>query len=649
MLTRFIPRTTAAGLLAAFFICSMSIASAQDSTVDYSRPRSHLSNPVGPYEGRTVPEPRMTNSVHTRELVKDGKLMLSLSDAIVLALENNLDLAIARYNLEIADTDILRTKAGSEARGVASGLVQGTPGGGVGGFGTGAPGAGAGGTSGGAGGAGTGAGGLVQSTIGTGAPVQSYDPSLTGTAQLEHAAFPLSNIVTTGTPLLRQNSGTVSLRYLQAFATGTSVTLGFDNQRITDNGIFTSLVPALNSQFRVTLRQRLLSGFGIGPNTRFIRIAKNNREISDIAFRNQVIATVTQVENIYWDLVNAIEDVNVKERSLALAQKTLEDNKRQVELKSMAPIEVVRAEAEVDSRNQELIVARTGLELQQLLMKNALSRDLSDDQLAHADVIPTDTIMVPENEPVVPTQDLVAQAMAGRPELAQARIDLTNREISRKAARNALLPTVDLIGFYGGSGLAGSPNPNLQGQGGTSVAPSGFTDAFVNSFNGSSPDYGAAVSLNIPIRNRAAQADQIRSELEYRQAQLHLRQLQNQVRIEVQNAQFAVEQNRARVDSARKARDLARRTFDIEQKKFALGASTSLQVLQVGRDYAVAASNLLAAMTTYAKSRVELDRVVSATLEHNGINIDDAESGRVHNAPVVRDVMPRTADNNANR
>jgi outer membrane protein TolC len=180
------------------------------------------------------------------------------------------------------------------------------------------------------------------------------------------------------------------------------------------------------------------------------------------------------------------------------------------------------------------------------------------------------------------------------------------------------------------------------------VAPSGFTDAFVNSFNGSSPDYGTAVSLNIPIRNRAAQADQVRSELEYRQAQLHLRQLQNQVRIEVQNAQYAVEQNRARVDSARKARDLARRTFDIEQKKFALGASTSLQVLQVGRDYAVAASNLLAAMTTYAKSRVELDRVIAATLEHNGISIDDAESGKVHNAPVVRDVMPRTADN-ANR
>jgi outer membrane protein TolC len=396
-------------------------------------------------------------------------------------------------------------------------------------------------------------------------------------------------------------------------------------------------VPALNSSFRATVHQRLLSGFGLGPNLRFIRIAKNNREISDIAFRDQVIATVTQIQNIYWDLVNAAEDLKVHERSVALAQKTLEDNRKQMELQAIAPIEVMRAEAELDTRRQELITAQTAFELQQLLMKNAIMRDVSAPDIALAKVIPTDTMAIADTEPVVPTQDLIREALAQRAELAQARIDLTNRQITRKAARNALMPTVDLVGFYGGSGQAGLQNPLLPAgsQPPTPLASSGFVDAFHQSFNGSSPDYGVGVQLNIPLRNRAAQADQIRSELEYRQAELRYQQLQNQIRIEVQNAQFAVTQNRAKVDSARKQRDLAQRTYDIEEKKLALGASTSLVVLQVGHDLAVADSNLVAAKTIYEKSRVELDRVIGATLEHNGISMDDAESGRVNNAPHI--------------
>jgi outer membrane protein TolC len=589
-----------------------------------------------PYTGRTVQKASVANSPKTKQEIVDGKLRLSLSDAIALALENNLDLAIARYNLQIADTDILRTKAGAAARGVASGLVQGTPGGGVGGFGTGAPGAGAGGTSGGAGGAGTGAGGIVQSTIGTGAPVQSYDPNLQGGFQVEHAAFPLTNTVTTGTALLQQNTTTANFDYTQAWATGTSLDVGLNNSRLTTNSLFETLVPALQSSFRATVRQRLLSGFGLGPNLRFIRIAKNNREISDIAFRDQVIATVTQIQNIYWDLVNAAEELKVQQRSVALAEKTLEDNRKQAELQAIAPIEVMRAEAELDQRKQELITAETAFQLQQLLMKNAIMRDVSAPEIANAEVIPTDTMAIAANEPVVPTQDLVAEALAHRPELAQARIDLTNREITRKAARNALLPTVDAVAFYGGSGQAGVQNPSLApGVIDTPIAPTGFIDAFRQSFNGSSPDYAVGVQMNIPLRNRAAQADQVRSELEYRQAELRYQQLQNQIRIEVQNAQFAVTQNRAKVDSARKARDLAQRTYDIEQKKLALGASTSLTLLQVGRDLAVAELNLVTAMTTYEKSRVELDRVIGSTLDHNGISMDDAETGKVNSAPVV--------------
>jgi outer membrane protein TolC len=622
--------------------------------VDYSKPRSHLPNFVAPYAPRMVPEPRVSNTARIEQMMQGDTLMLSLSDAIALALENNLDLAIARYNLSIADTDVLRTKAGGSVRGVATGLVQGTPGGGVGGFGTGASGAGAGGTTGGAGGAGTGAAGLVQSTLGAGAAVDTYDPILSSTLRINHASFPLSNTVTTGQPTFQQNTGIADFSYFQAFHTGTSMSVSFQNSRTTTNSLFGTLVPELNSGFRLTMRQRLLSGFGLGPNTRFIRIAKNNREISDIAFRNQVISTVTQIQNIYWDLVNAYEDVKVRERSRALAEKTLSDNRKQVEIGTLAPIEIVRAESEVATRNQELIVAQTNLQLQQLLIKNAITRDLRDPRLAAAPVVPTDAMQLPAQEPIVPVQDLLNDAMQHRPELSQARIDLTNRDINQKAARNALLPTVDLVAWYGAAGLAGNQNPNITcaidpctpqetSEGkvppGT-IARTGWPNAFRNLFDHSNPDYAIGFNVTIPIRNRAAQADQVRSELEYRQAQLRLRQLENQIGIEVRNAQFALQQNRARVDAAAKGRQLAQESLDAEQKKYALGASTNFQVLQAQRDLSLAESNLVSARSAYEKSRVELDRVTGLTLSRNNISMDDAERATVQTMPSIPGVVP---------
>lgn len=604
--------------------------------IDFSKPPKAFPNLFAPYHGRTLRSPKLDNSPRINQLIKDGKLMLSLNDAVALALENNLDLAIARYNLDIADTDILRTRAGGQANGVNTGVVQGTPGGGIGGFGSGAPGAGAGGSSAGSGGAGSGAGGLVQSTIGTGTPVSSYDPQISLQYNDEHGTFPVANQVTFGIPSVQQNTVNGNASYQQAFPTGTSFNLTLTNQRQTTNALFTDLTPFLNSFYRVTVTQRLLSGFGLGPNLRFLRIAKNNREVTDIAFRNQVIATTTQIQNIYWDLVNEVEDVNVKQRSLALAQKTLEDDKHQLELQAIAPLDVARDEAVVDSSNQDLIIAQTQLQLQELLMKNAITRNLSDPEIATAAVIPTDAIVVPENEPVVPTQDLIAEALSHRPELAEARIDMTNRQLTRKTAKNALLPTLDLVAFYGGSGLSGVPNTLNPSD--ANLPITGFSDALLRTFNGSSPDYSIGFTLNMPLRNRTAQADQARSELEYGQAQLHLQQLQNQVGIEVRNAQFSVTQYRARVIAAQKGVDLAQHTLDIEQKKLALGASSSLQVLQVGRDLAVAESNLVNAKTQYAKARVELDRSIGATLLNNGISIEDAETGVVHALPKMTGV-----------
>lgn len=620
-------------------------ASAQNLT-DYSKPASHFPYFVSPYIAHQVPPPSFGNTPRIETMLKDGRLRLSLSDAVALALENNLDLAIARFNLSIADTDIMRAKSGESVRGVATGLVQGTPGGGVGGFGSGAPGAGAGGTSGGAGGAGGGASGLVQSTLGTGTNIDSFDPIVSGGMNIEHATFPQSSTILNGVNSLQQNSGVANFSYTQGFGTGTLLSVGFNNDRIATNSLNSLLSPEVDSNFRFSLRQHLLAGYGFGPNMRFIRIARNNREISDVAFRGQVISTVSQIQNIYWDLVNAYEDVKVKERSLELAEKTLSDDREQVRIGAIAPMEVMKAESEESARSQDLLLSQNEQQLQALLIKNAITRDLSDAVLASAEVIPTDTMSIPEQEAVTPLQDLIAEAQGHRPELAEARIDLTNREITRKAAANALKPQVDLVAFYGAYGLAGlgnAVNPLYQPPNPIPVpSPTGYSNAFSDLFKNNSPDYAVGININLPLRNRGAQADQIRSQLEYRQAQLHLQQLQNQIGIEVRNAQFALLQNRSRVNAARKARDLAQQTFDIEQKKKALGASTSNLVLQTDRDLAQAESNFVAAMSTYEKSRVELDRATGLTLAHTGIEIEDAVRGTVQQVPTFSGVAPRT-------
>jgi outer membrane protein TolC len=614
--------------------------------VDYSKPAKPFPNLLRPYLPRTVPSPVFTNAPKIDELLQNGKVMLSMDDAIALALADNLDIAIARYNLSIADTDILLTKAGAQPRGVNAGVVQGTPGGGVGGVGTGAQGAGAGGTSAGAGGAGAGASGIVSSASGAGPQPDNFDPVLSGTLSEEHARFPVSNAITIGTNSLAQNQGTANFGLSQGFSTGTLFNITYDNSRAASSNRFNIVNPLLNSSFRASVRQHLLQGFGPSINRRFIVQARNSKKITEEGFRNQIITTVSQIQNIYWDLVNAYEDVKVKERSLALAQKTFSDNKKQVEIGTLAPIEIVRAQSTVAADEQALLTSRTQLQLQELTIKNAITRNLPNGSpLLQAEIVPTDTVQVPEQENLPPVQELIQQALNNRPDYNQQKINLKNQEITIKGANNGLLPTLDLVAFYGASSLAGPPNslnPTLCGNPGANlttctVAPvtTGFGDTFTNLFNSSAPDKGLQLTLSIPIRNRAAQAVQIRSQLEYRQSQLNLKQFENQVAIQVRNDEFAVEQDRASVVSAQEAQRLQQQTLDAEQKKYALGASTYFNVLSAQRDLAQAESNVVAAITAYAKARVQLDKDTAQTLERNGISLDDAVLGKVKNQPSV--------------
>ena len=624
---------------------------------DYSKPQSPFPNVIAPYRSRRVPPPNLSNSARTDQLFRDGKIYLSINDAVAMALENNLDIVLQRYNLSIADTDLLLTKSGVFALGVNQGVVQGTPGGpsagGTGSSSTGASGTGAGGTGIGVGGAGAGASGLVGSTLGGGPPLTSYDPTLIGTIQGERAATPQANVFFSGgEPTIVQNTNIYNFGYTQAFPTGTTANVTFNNSRITTNVPYDLLNPQISPNFRFQLTQHLLQGFGFDPNLRWIRIARNNRENGDVVFRLQIITTVSQIENIYWDLVTAYEAVRVNERALQLAEKTLSDNQEQVRIGTLAPITLAQAKSGVATANQNLIISQSQLQLQQLFMKNAITKNMGDPMLAVAPVIPTDTLQINEPQEVRPIDDLIQEALQARPEIARARINLTNAEISRKSLKNALRPTLDLYAFYGASALAGDqtallppcdfpgaiPGQNCLPPG--TIPRSGYPNAFHDLFNSTGPDKGVGVNLNIVLRNRAAQAEQVRSDLEYRQSQVGLQQTENQIIIEVRQSQFSVQQSYAALQAAIAARDFKKESLTAEQKKFGYGASTPTAVLQASSDLTTAESNVLNAAATYEKSKVQLDKSTAETLAKLGIDMADAESGQVKHTPTVKGVVP---------
>jgi len=594
-----------------------------------------------PYTPHGLPQPVLKNSDRLHSLIVDGKLMLSLNDAVALALENNFDIAIARYNLDIANMDLLLAKSGGTVRGVSTGLLTGTPGGTTSTSGTsgstgttGSTGSGTGGTSTGTGGSASGSGGIVSSTQNSvGSAIDSYDPVLSATVSGDRATTPLqvspANAVFYygNIGAIRQNLNQYNFGYTQGWSTGTLASLSYNNDRLSNNISAAALAapyynPELDGSWKLTVRQHLLQGFGINNNRREILIAENDRKVTDASFRAQVISTVAQIQNIYWDLVNAYEDLKVQQTALEFAQRTLSDNKKQVDIGTLAPIEVVSAQSSVASATQKLIVSQTNLQYQQLITKNAIARNFIDSQLTAAAVIPTDTMAV-SDEPVPPAEELVTYALAHRPELLESELNLRNNEINNKAAKNGLLPTLDVVGYYGGAGQA-----------------SNYGDAFSQVVNRTIPDKGVYVNLSIPLRNRAAQANQIRSELEYRQNQLNFQQQKNQINLQVRNAAFSLQQARAGVESARAARDYARQSLDAEQKKYALGASTSYLVLQQQSNLTQQASNYVAALSTYEKARVALDQYTATTLDRNGIAVEDAVSGHVAHMPAVPGLQP---------
>jgi outer membrane protein len=613
----------------------------RDTGRDFSKPRGYFPNPAAPYEPTTVQQPSFLNSQHLDDLIKDGKIYLSLGDAVLLALQNNYDIAIQRLNLDIADTDLLRTRAGQLPQGTPTSLVSNT----LGGSGSAVT---SGGGPGGSSVAGTGAGGIAVSTSGAGPLPYNFDPTLQGTIQLQRQKSPqLNPLFSGGKSFLTTNTDEYNFTYNQGFRTGTDLQVAFDNSRVTSDSPLNIYSPSYTTTMNAQLTQHLLQGFGWGLNSRFIVQATNNRRIADSVFRSQLLSTINQVEDIYWGLVSAYEDVQSKQRALDQSTQLEKDDEKQLQIGSMAPLDVVNARSQLSSDQQGLIASQSNLEYQQLLMKQAISRNLDDPRIANAPVIPTDRVSLAETpEEHMSPDDLVRQAEANSPAVEQAILNLRNDEITLKGAKNGLLPQLDAYAFYGSEGLGGTQSPGCLNFFTGQKCPAGayptigYGSTVQDLFQSYGPNKGAGFTLNIPIRNRPAQALQARSQIEYRQAQMRLQQLYVQIRMQIISDQYGLTNDRAAVNAAIANQEYNHQSLDAEIKKLHLGASTTANVLQQQKGLAAADAQLISARARYATDRAALEETLASTLDRYGISIVDAATGQVNTVPVIPGLEP---------
>jgi outer membrane protein len=601
---------------------------------------------ISPYQAKPVQPATLQNSERIFELMHSGNLYLSLADAIALALENNLDIEVERYLPRMAGTDITRAEGGGLLRGLSL-LVDELP-----------PGIG-------------GPSGPLLTTLtasstpapvansnfsdvaliteqqndlsvtgatplSAGSAIPQYDPTISGLVNWAHQTTPEYNPLITGASnWLVSNNFNGNVGYSQGFSPGTQLGVTFDNTQITSNAARYTYNPILSSSLSFTITQPLLRGFGIDLNRRFIRVAKNDQRIADLVFRQQVIDTVAGIARLYTDVVSLNEDVKVKREALRLAQRLYEDNQHKVEQGQQAPIEVTRAQAQVASDRQALISAQGLVEQQELIVKTALTRGgLANPAIRAAHIIATDSVTAPATESAPPVDDLIAEALHERPDLAQAAIQVENSQIGLKGSINALRPELDVVGTVQNGGLSG--NINAVGASltpGAALYPGGYGTALGQIFRNNFPTYSVSLQLMLPLRNRVAQADAVRDELQVRQTQVRRQQFEDQVRLEVADAYVAMQQARAAYEAAIQSRVLQEQSVKVEQETFDVGLATNYQVIQYQTYLAQARSTELAAKGAYAKAMIALDRATSSTLEVNQVSIQEAQNGRVSRPP----------------
>ena len=587
---------------------------------------------------RTGPPLNFRNSPRVHELIRAGGLYLSLADALELTIENNLDIELERYTLLVADTDLLRARGGGTVRGMNFTLAEAPTG--VGGplspvltnpAATGSATAGSSVT--------TNAlelgvlgspqtnlsmQGTIAQSNGTSVPV--FDPAIVGQLNWTHQTTPQSNSVTTGTPSLISETTLANAGIQRGFSTGAVAGLMFNNSHQALNSLRTAYNPYTGSNLGLNVSQPLLRGFGLGLNRRFIRIAGDEQKIGGLLFQQQLIASVYGVIRLYTDFVALYQDVKVKQESVMTAERLLSDVSAQVEEGTLAPVEQTRANAQVFSTRQDLANSQGLLEEQEAILKNVLTRQGNEDlEVRSAHIIPTDTLEIPAQDNIQPIQDLVAEALANRPDLRQARLQIDISKIGLQGSKNATLPEVDLLGVVANSGLAGALNP-LQ----PSADPAligGFGGVLDQILSRRYPTYGIGLQLNLPLRNRIAEADFARDQIQVKQSEVRLRQLENQARLEVEDAIIALRRARASADAAAQARQFQQESLAVEQAKFDVGASTSFFVIQYQSLLAQAQSTEVAAKSAYVKARAALERAIGSILTENGISVDAALKG----------------------
>jgi outer membrane protein len=593
------------------------------------------------------------DSQRIERLIRAGRIYLSLRDAIALALENNLDIEVARLNPKLQQSNLQRASAGALLRNVSNSISSGPSSASLGVL-AGANSLGSTGST-----TSSSTGGVLSglSVQLAGSAIPNLDPTVFVNAQFQHQTSPLTSTFTTGTNFLVTSYKNANFGVQQGFLTGTQVSLGMGNTLgYRQNSPNNDFNPVDQGSLAFSITQNLLNGFGVKVNNRAIRIAKNQMHISALTFKQQVTATVNNVVGLYWDLVSFNDSLKVKQQTLELNTQLYTDNKRRAELGALAEIDIIQAEAEMKSSQQDVVTAETQVLQQEMILKSVLTRGgFNNLAVAGARITPTDHFDVPPQDAIRPTQDMVSEAFQKRPEIEQSQIGLEDTRINMLGTKNNLLPTLSVFLNLSNSGLAGSANdlPVPITSGGQVVGYRQRTPNDVNGFflggygsflsqlfNRNFPNYSAGFNLNIPIRNRANQADLITDELNYRQSQIQDKQLQNSIKLSVINAQIALSQARAAYGTAVEARRLEEQVLTGERRKYELGTSSILNVIQVQRDTTARELNEVDARSQYIKARNALDNVLGKTLEVQNVDIGEAQNGIVTREPDLIPAIP---------
>ena len=587
-----------------------------------------------PYRARSVPPVNLSNSSRLQSLIRAGNLYLSARDVVALAIENNLDVEVQRYGPLLAREVLRRAQGGGALRSVGLGVAPGPQSVSLQGVALTSLGAAN------SGGAGVSSGGGIVTQLGPAIP--SLDPTIIGFANFQHLTSPQSNTILTGTTSLIQSTRTYQAQYQQNFVFGLTTQVTYASQYTKVNSQFFSLNPFTAGDLDVQVTQNLLQGFGSAVNGRNIRVQKNNLKVTDLQFKQQVITTVSAILNLYWDLVSCNEDLRARRKEVQAAQQLLDNNKKQVDIGSLAGIEVTRAEAQLYASQQDLVISQTNLLQQETVLKNALSRNgVASPDLADVGVIPLDAIAVPAKDEIQPVEQLVSQALSQRVEIEQGRINIESNKLNLVGIKNSLKPTLQAFVELTNNGLSGDISALGLLQPGVPYLAGGYGNLLAQIFRRNFPNYSAGFSLNIPLRNRAAQSDYVTSLIEIRQNELALQKNINQVRVDVQNSVIGLQQARARYDAAVKARVLQLETLDADQKKQALGATTVYQVIQDQRDLATAQSAEVQAMANYTHARISFDQALGTTLESNNVSLQEALAGHISRPSELPATLPQ--------